>query len=65
MCGESFTMADCAAIPALYYARTVAPFEAFPQVAAYWRRAQQRPSYAKVRAEFEPIWQGMMAKSAA
>ncbi len=42
-----------------------APFDAFPGVVAYWKRAQQRPSYVKVRAEFEPIWQGMMTKSAA
>jgi glutathione S-transferase len=65
LCGDNFSMADCGAIPAMFYAQTVAPFDAFPNVVAYWRRAQQRPSYAKVRAEFEPIWQGRVAKSAA
>lgn len=65
MCGETFSMADCAAIPPLYYAQLAAPFEAFPGIVGYWKRAQQRPSYAKVRAEFEPIWQGMTAKNAA
>jgi glutathione S-transferase len=65
MCGDQFTMADCAAIPAMYYAQTAAPFEAFPNVVAYWKRAQERPSYAKVVAEFEPIWKGMMAQRAA
>ena len=65
MCGESFSLADCAAIPAMFYAQTAAPFDAFPNVVAYWRRAQLRPSYVKVRAEFEPIWNSMMAKSAA
>lgn len=65
LCGGSFTMADCSAIPALYYAQTAAPFADYPNVLAYWQRAQQRPSYAKVRAEFEPIWRGMMERSAA
>ena len=65
MCGERFSLADCSAIPAMFYAQMVAPFDAFPNVVAYWRRAQQRPSYAKVKAEFDPIWSGMMAKNAA
>jgi len=62
MCGDAFTMADCAAIPALFYAQVVAPFDRHANVAAYWRRAQQRPSYAKVKAEFEPIWDERMAQ---
>jgi glutathione S-transferase len=62
MCGDAFSMADCAAIPALFYAQVVSPFDGHPNVLAYWRRAQQRPSYAKVRAEFEPIWNDRMAQ---
>lgn len=62
MCGDTFSMADCAAIPALFYAQVVSPFESHANVLAYWRRAQQRPSYAKVRAEFEPIWNDRMAQ---
>jgi glutathione S-transferase len=62
MCGEVFTMADCATIPALFYAQTTLPFDAYPNVVTYWQRAQQRPSYAKVKAEFEPIWTGMLAQ---
>jgi len=65
MCGDTFSMADCAAIPALFYAQTVVPFTNHPHVVAYWQRAQQRPSYAKVKAEFEPIWNGMMAQGRA
>jgi glutathione S-transferase len=65
MCGADFTMADCAVIPVMFYAQTAAPFEAFPNIVAYWKRAQERPSYAKVRAEFEPIWKGMLAQRAA
>jgi len=62
MCGDTFSMADCAVIPALFYAQFVLPFDAHPNVLGYWGRAQSRPSYAKVRAEFEPIWNGMMAQ---
>jgi glutathione S-transferase len=62
LCGETLTMADCAAIPPLYYAQQVMPFDQQPHLVAYWQRAQQRPSYARVKAEFEPIWKGMMAQ---
>jgi glutathione S-transferase len=65
LCGDAFTMADCATIPPLYYAQTAMPFDAFANVVAYWQRAQQRPSYVKVRAEFEPIWKGMMSQRSA
>lgn len=60
LAGDSFSMADCATIPPLFYARVALPFDGYPNLAAYWERAQQRPSYAKVKAEFEPIWNGMM-----
>ena len=60
MCGQSFTMADCSAIPAMFYAQNVASFADHANVVAYWERARVRPSYAKVRAEFEPIWNGMV-----
>ncbi len=62
LCGDSFTMADCAAVPALFYAQTVAPFASHANVAAYWQRASARPSYARIRAELEPIWKAMTAR---
>ena len=65
ICGEDFSMADCAAIPPLFYAREVMPFDAHPNLLRYWQRAQQRPSYKKVMAEFVPIWEGMKAQRAA
>jgi glutathione S-transferase len=65
ICGDEFSMADCAAIPPLFYAQIVAPFGNHPHIVAYWQRAQQRASYAKVKAEFEPIWDGMLAQSRA
>ena len=65
LCGETFSMADCAAIPPLFYAQVAAPFAKYPKVAAYFARAQQRPSYAKVKAEFEPVWTALAAKQKA
>jgi glutathione S-transferase len=53
--GDAFSMADCAAAPALYYANEVSPFiDTHPKVAAYLRRLQARPSFARVLAEAEP-----------
>lgn len=43
-----FSMADCALLPGLYYARQVAPFDSHPLIADYWSRANQRPSVAAV-----------------
>jgi len=64
LCGSSFTMADCAAVPPMFYAQTVAPFANHANVVAYWQRVQERPSYKRVRAEFEPIWNARMAQRA-
>jgi glutathione S-transferase len=53
--GETFTMADCAAAPALYYADLVLPFrETHPGVAAYFERLMQRPSFARAVREADP-----------
>ncbi|MES2102410.1 MAG: glutathione S-transferase family protein [Pseudomonadota bacterium] len=64
LCGE-FSMADCSAIPALFYCQFVAPFSDYANIVRYYERAKQRPSYAKVMAEFVPIWEGLMSKAAA
>jgi glutathione S-transferase len=61
LCDE-FSMADCAAIPPLFYAAFVAPFTDRPSLSAYWKRAQHRGSYAAVMREFVPIWEGMMSQ---
>jgi glutathione S-transferase len=53
--GDAFTMADCAAAPALFYANMVAPFmDTHTNVAAYFQRLTKRPSYARVQKEAEP-----------
>jgi len=55
--GDDFTLADCAAAPALFYANKVAPLlPAFPNVAAYLDRLKQRPSYARALKEAEPYF---------
>jgi len=55
--GDTFTMADCAAAPALFYADKVMPLgEAHPHAAAYLGRLMQRPSFARVLKEAEPYF---------
>ena len=53
--GEEFSLADCAAAPALFYANEVMLFgDSHDNVAAYFRRLKARPSYARVLREAEP-----------
>lgn len=54
--GEDFTLADCAAAPALFYINMViAPLAGpYPNLAAYLGRLRERPSYARALAEAEP-----------
>ena len=55
--GDDFTMADCAAAPALFYADMVMPFgETHKNAMAYLDRLKQRPSYARVLKEAEPYF---------
>jgi glutathione S-transferase len=63
VCG-AFSMADCATIPALFYAQSTAPFNNWPNLTRYFERAKQRPSYAKVLAEFVPFLEALMANRA-
>ena len=53
--GDQFTLADCAAIPPLFYAQQVAPFSQRPVIQAYWERANQRPSFIKVMEVVKPL----------
>jgi glutathione S-transferase len=53
--GDAFTMADCAASPALFYADKVVPFrEGYPRIAAYFARLAERASFARVLREAKP-----------
>ena len=53
--GDAFTMADCAAAPALFFADKVMPFgETHKHVADYLARLLARPSYARALEEAMP-----------
>ena len=53
--GENFSLADCAAAPALFYGSMVVPFEDGQRnLAAYLERLKTRPSFARVLKEAEP-----------
>jgi glutathione S-transferase len=55
--GETFTAADCAAAPALFYARLVLPFgDAHLNLARYFARLMDRPSFARAVAEAKPYF---------
>jgi glutathione S-transferase len=55
--GEAFSLADCAAAPALFYANEVMPFgDTHRNIAAYFGRLKARPSYARVLKEAEPYF---------
>jgi len=55
--GEVFTLADCAALPALFYADFAVPLDDWPELASYLGRLKTRPSVARVLAEAEPFFQ--------
>ena len=55
--GDSFTMADCSALPALFFAAIVQPFAGEQTaLAAYLERLLARPSVARVIAEAQPFF---------
>jgi glutathione S-transferase len=67
--GRAFSMADCAAAPALFYAMTYVPLApAHGRLAAYFERLLQRPSVARVIDEARPFFkhypgrQGLQAR---
>jgi len=55
--GDTFSLADCSAAPALLYADVVYPIaDAYPHLTAYLKRLRERPSFARVLREAEPYW---------
>jgi glutathione S-transferase len=55
--GEPFTLVDCAAAPALFYANTIVPLGArHPKTRAYLDRLMARPSFARVLEEAQPYF---------
>jgi glutathione S-transferase len=63
--GAHFTMADCAAAPALVYAAMAEPFPAaLKNLAAYLERLRARPSFARTLKEAEPYLSMMPRETA-
>jgi glutathione S-transferase len=55
--GDAFSMADCAAAPALFYADKVMPFAGtHKNTAAYFARLMERASYARALREARPYF---------
>ena len=55
--GEAFTLADCAALPALFYAQYAVPLDHWPSLGSYLIRLKARSSVARVLAEAEPYFE--------
>ncbi len=63
--GDVFTLADCGAFPALFYADKVSPLrDRFPDVRAYLDRLSQRPSVVRVLDEAKPYFHLFPVKEA-
>jgi glutathione S-transferase len=56
LAGASFTIAECAAAPGLFYALAVHPWDGStqPYLTDYYRALAKRPSFAKVIADARP-----------
>ncbi len=61
--GGEFSLADCAAVPSLYYGNKVEPIGEFKNVSAYLERLKARRSFARVLEEAEPYF-GLFPKDA-
>ncbi|WP_138380640.1 glutathione S-transferase family protein [Luteithermobacter gelatinilyticus] len=59
--GQDFSLADCAAAPALFYAQRVHPFTHHPEIKAYFSRLMGRPSLQKVMGQAEPLIRGFFS----
>jgi glutathione S-transferase len=57
LAGAEFTLADCAAAPALFYTSTLLPFpDDYRHLSAYFERLMQRPSIQRVIDEARPYF---------
>jgi glutathione S-transferase len=52
--GDDFTLADCAALPGLFYLTVIVPFGDRALLNAYYRRLMTRPAAARVLKEAAP-----------
>lgn len=63
--GDTFSMSDCAAAAALYYAPRLAPFDEHENVVAYWERLRARETVQKVHEEVAPYLEAFEKQNAA
>lgn len=61
--GDEFSLADCAAAPALYYAPWVHSFDDHATIVEYWERLSSRPSFRRVADEARPMVERFLAGS--
>jgi glutathione S-transferase len=54
--GDAFSIADCSAAPALFYAKLVVPFDGRKHLLAYFERLAARPSFARATEEAKPYF---------
>ena len=56
LAGDTFTIADCAAAPGLFYALAIHPWDetTHPQLTRFYRALAHRPSFAKVITDARP-----------
>lgn len=54
--GETFSLADCAALPALHYADYAVSLAGWPALTDYLERLRARPSVARVLREAQPFF---------
>jgi glutathione S-transferase len=56
LAGDTFTIADCAAAPGLFYALAIHPWDEgrHPELTRYYRALARRPSFAHVIADARP-----------
>ncbi|MGZ6616126.1 MAG: glutathione S-transferase family protein [Solirubrobacteraceae bacterium] len=56
LAGDTFTIADCAAAPGLFYALAIHPWseDPHPQLTRYYRALAHRPSFARVIEDARP-----------
>jgi glutathione S-transferase len=59
LAGDTFTIADCAAAPGLFYALAIHPWDepTQPQLTRYYRALARRPSFGKVIEDARPYRQ--------
>jgi glutathione S-transferase len=61
--GDDFSLADCAAAPALFYAPHVRPFDKYSAIMDYWDRLSARPAVVRVAEEARPMAERFLAAS--